>query len=356
MVLVIGGCGGLGIGPDGDEAVPMSSDSSTVEDGPVAQDEEQVPPGWWDDAFTATLEGTIVFVSRRDGIQPGGRDDGDGTMDDVFVMAADGSDVRRVTSTPPIIWSPDVSPDGRSLVFVQQYSDIMRQQSPAESGFTSMGVFRLDLPSGLVDVTDNAFFHLSPRWSPDGGRIMFSSDRTGVQELYVMDSDGTNVQRLTDTGTLADTGAWSPDATRIAFASKAPGRDDMDLFMMASDGSDLRQLTDEPGVDNAAPDWSPDGERLVFQSSREDDRSIEVLDLERDERRALTTGEHVDGWPRWSPDGEAIVFVSTREASQDIFVMRADGTGVSNLTASEVLDAFPSWTSHGLDVGAVPVG
>ena len=171
-----------------------------------------------------------------------------------------------------------------------------------------------------------------------------------------MDADGTNVQRLTGTGTLADTGAWSPDATRIAFASKAPGRDDMDLFMMASDGSDLRQLTDEPGVDNAAPDWSPDGERLVFHSSREDDRSIEVLDLERDERRALTTGEHVDGWPRWSPDGEAIVFVSTREASQDIFVMRADGTGVSNLTASEVLDAFPSWTSHGLDVGAVPVG
>jgi Tol biopolymer transport system component len=95
----------------------------------------------------------------------------------------------------------------------------------------------------------------SPTVAPEG-RIAFTSDRDGNPEIYLMDADGTGIERLTDDPAQDLYPAWSPDGTKIAFASDRDG--DFDLYVMDADGTGERRLTDNPAKDGD-PVWSPTG-------------------------------------------------------------------------------------------------
>src|SRR5439155_23428587 len=90
-----------------------------------------------------------------------------------------------------------------------------------------------------------------PERSPDGARIIFASDRTGNEDLFVMNSDGSGIQQFTFGASDDWPGTWSLDASRIAFASNAPGNND--IITMNSDCTGVQQVTT-----NYADDWLPD--------------------------------------------------------------------------------------------------
>jgi Tol biopolymer transport system component len=90
-------------------------------------------------------------------------------------------------------------------------------------------------------LTDNPAWDLEPYWSPDGSRIVFTSNRDGNYEIYVMDADGSNQQRLTDNPARDSHPSWSPDGSRIAFHSNRDGN--MEIYMMDADGSNQQRLT-----------------------------------------------------------------------------------------------------------------
>jgi Tol biopolymer transport system component len=195
-----------------------------------------------------------------------------------------------------------------------------------------------------------------PRWSPDGARIAFMSTRSGVEQLYVMNADGTGVVQLTHSPGFKGGEDWSPDGTRIAFASSeagitgplgivhAPG----DIYVARSDGSGARRLTSGGGL-NVDPEWSKDGTRIAFFSDRGGPGEIWVMAVDGSSVRRLTEGPSLNASPSWSPDSARIAFHSERDFpggyESAIYVMNADGTDQRRLIDGKGLS--PAWSSNG---------
>ena len=104
----------------------------------------------------------------------------------------------------------------------------------------------------------------------------------------------------------------------------------------------------EPAVWNNYPHVSPDGQKVVFMSSRHDgDQEIYSIEIKTGQTQRLTQYNGRDFRPTWPPNGQRIAFVSQRQGNLDVYVMNADGTGVRRITTNEGLDDYPSWHPNG---------
>jgi Tol biopolymer transport system component len=286
--------------------------------------------------------GVIAFVSDRD--------EGDW---EIYIMNADGTDQRRMTSQRFRDHRPAWSPDGTQIaftsrrkgnedIFVMNVEDILR-------GTGGTNVRRL---------TADPANEWSPAWSPDGAHIVFVSARDGNSEIYVVDVQqalqdpgGADQQRLTHNDVDDDNPAWSPvaftDGRQIAFVSSRDGNDE--IYLMRTDGSGLQRLTHND-ADDWWPVWSPDGTQIAFTSAREGDYAIWVMDADGSNKQRLT-GNGGDDWrPAWSPDGARIAFQSNPDGQWDIYVISvqdalqgAAGTGQQRLTTGAASDQHPVW-------------
>jgi len=172
--------------------------------------------------------------------------------------------------------------------------------------------------------------------SPDGSRIVFTSDRGGDLDIWTMNSDGTHPKQLTHTLGYDGGPWWSPDGTKICFRAYHPETPEevadykallkqhlirpttLDLYVMNGDGSHLRRITNDKkeSIASFGPSWTPDGKSLVFASNRADPqrRKFEVykIGLESGSLQRITYGDQFDGFPTFSPDGRHFVWASNR--------------------------------------------
>ena len=197
---------------------------------------------------------------------------------------------------------------------------------------------------GVIRLTNNPASNRYPSWSPHGTRIAFVSDRAGDEGIYVMNSDGSGVIRLTNNLAWEGYPSWSPDGTRIAFVSGHDGN--WEIYAINADGSGVIRLTDNPAWDGALS-WSPDGTRIAFQSDRDGDEGIYVMNTDGSGVVRLTNNPAWDRDPSWSPDGTRIAFESGRDSNGEIYAMSADGSGVIRLTDNPAWDRNPSWSPDG---------
>ena len=195
--------------------------------------------------------------------------------------------------------------------------------------------------------------------APTKPQIVFSMN----DDIYVMDTDGTNVRRLTYHPTTDSVPSWSPDGRQIAFTShrnNVSGAYNTEVYVMDSDGTNIRRLTHHLGVD-APASWSPDGKQIAFVSERDGNFEIYVMTPDGANLRNLTQHPSIDTAPSWSPDGRQIVFASNRRrffeefghfSGTDLYVMNADGSDVRRLTGRpgaphQELDMTPCWSPDG---------
>jgi TolB protein len=209
-----------------------------------------------------------------------------------------------------------------------------------------------------------------PMLSPDGSRVLFESDRSGNWDIYTMKPDGTDLVRLT-TDPASDVGPiWSPDGKRIVFASERDDPDS-DIYVMNADGSGVRRLTRQPG-DDSHPHWSPDGARLVFNSARttpdlkaewtKQYHEIFTMAADGSDVRQITRFRTVSTYPQFSPDGKKIAFrrrldepafewdLSASPRNSEVFVMNADGSNPLNVSKSPAYDGWPAWSPDGATI------
>ena len=185
-------------------------------------------------------------------------------------------------------------------------------------------------------------------------RIIFSWNRDGDFDLYLMDADTqTIVSPLTDNTASDISPVWSPDGSRIAFASNVNGNYEIYVINVNTGESDA--LTNN-NWDDLYPAWSPNGKQIAFTSNHDSNWDIYVMDAngKNPNPTRLTTDASYQGNPVWSPDGTRIAYVEGRDAKRDIMVMNADGSNVQPLTTRATsADYSPAWSPDGKQIAFV---
>jgi Tol biopolymer transport system component len=203
----------------------------------------------------------------------------------------------------------------------------------------------------LARLTRSPWPEFDPTWSPDGTQIAFRSERGGDPEIWGMNAEGSGRHRLT----RGLSPAWSPDGSEIAYASPGdilcpPGRGlrCTGISIMNADGSGQHRLPNTDGGEY--PSWSPDGERIAFNSNLSGDHVMYTVEV--DGSGLVDLSSVGEGWQvDWSPDGRSILFTSHRDHPDnytDIYVMRPDGSGVERLTNNSAYT--PAWSPDGRDI------
>jgi tricorn protease len=227
---------------------------------------------------------------------------------DIWTMPANGGEGRQVTSGPEKDEWPRFSPDGTKIAFVSDKAG-------------NSDIFLLDLKSGkTVPVTTskgNDFFH---GWSPDGKRLVFASERTLNREIWTIEIESQQETQLTNHPAADDDPAFSPDGKLIAFDS---GRDGAQaIYVMNVDGSDPRRVSGGGGFFQV-PSFSPDGKMLVFEGMNPaTGNSLGLYVGGASGGQAMQISEDGSG-ACWSPHGDYIYFAAERGPESGIYRVAA---------------------------------
>jgi TolB protein len=233
-------------------------------------------------------------------------------------------------------YAPVWSPDGGQIAFVSE-RDYNRE------------VYVMNRDGGDVrNLSQHPDTDMSPTWSPDGGQIAFVSERDRLIQVYITDTARTTIRSVV--GNFSQSLIWSPDGRQMAYLSGG------DIYLAATEclegllacGSGARNLT-QNRYDDTLPSWSPDSQRIMFQSNRPKPQ-VFVLDI------ACATGADacMDGvqlsdrlqrqfMPAWSPDGERVVMISDDSGRLELYVLEVGTAGLQRLTNMRTQLYAPRW-------------
>ena len=253
---------------------------------------------------------------------------------EIWAMDYDGSNQHQITRLGTISLSPRVSPDGSRVAF----------SSLTKSGWEIM-MFSLDL-NRLVGFPHMGGTNLSPAWSGDGQKLAFSSSRGGEPEIYVAEASGGNLHRMTTAKGPDVSPSWNRKTNaQIAFVSGRTGLPQ--IYTMEADGTNQQRMTDQGYA--VSPNWSPNGQFLSLAWIRKygpgepGSSDIYLMDIASKQWVQLTHDGGRNDFPSWSPDDRHIVFQSSRSGKEEIWTMLADGTKLQQLTFTG-RNTQPNWS------------
>ena len=240
--------------------------------------------------------------------------------------------------THSVTADPSLSPDGKAMVFISVAAG--REQ-----------LFTMNLEgSNPRQLTHDDANHEDPAWSPDGKKIAFVLIKGDLEQINLMNPDGTGIEPLTPSNVRTIHPNWPPDGKSVAYCTdddlKPPKKNPSEIYSIDLATRHITKLIS--GGVNTYPAWSPDGKKIAFRRMLGETNS-EVFIANRDgsDERNLTNNPAFDGWPAWSPDGTKIAFASNRNRNYEIYIMNPDGSGVQRVANTEGRGTAPQWAKDG---------
>jgi Tol biopolymer transport system component len=265
-----------------------------------------------------------------------------GNGEDIFLMDSDGNNKRPLVTRALHDFDPSWSPDGKYIAFQTAYDN------------NNDEIAVVEIATGeITRLTTTLGWDSTPCWKADSvnsffpGVIAFSNTPPDDNnEIYIINADGTGLQRLTNRPGRDAGPSWSPDATEIAFYTHYDNLNTWSIFKMNADGSDIVRLTNTAGVFDSSPHWSPDGSLIIYSREYPPIFNAEIWKMNADGTNIHRIVEDGLGG-EWSPDGSQIVYASQQDGDFEIYLMSDDGSGLLKLTDNDADDLWPSWSPDG---------
>jgi Tol biopolymer transport system component len=268
----------------------------------------------------------------------------------IFIMDLETGKYRRVSPGVGKTTCSYFSPDGKKIIFASSHLDpeakkhyageYRQREEDKKAGRRRryqwdfdpyMDIFEANLDgSGIKRLTDAKGYDAEGSFSPDGKQIVFCSNRDGNLELYIIDSDGKNVRQLTHAPGCYNGGPFfSPDGQRVIFRSDRKKKDELQIYVINADGTSERALTDTVGV-NWAPYWYKDGRHIIYTAADHSNPTVRPnydlwwMDVETGAKVRITFAPGADVLPVFSPDGKKLMWTSNRDGRQPTQLYIAD--------------------------------
>jgi eukaryotic-like serine/threonine-protein kinase len=277
--------------------------------------------------------GEIAFVSDRSGSMQ------------IWVIKEDATNARQISNIPEGACQPSWSPDGQQLAFI---SPCYRKQSQI---YEEAQIYLMNADGSNVRLMPNTTVgDFDPAWSPEGDRIAFTSVRTGRPHIFVVNLKDNSVQELSDTRLPDFQPAWHPGGKQLAFIRHNPFPH---VWVMSDQGLTEFQFSANGNVVDLWPMWSPAGDFILFTRSQVEPAIPWLMvkyyeDRDNNKEYRIRPEGAPDpgpvGGPSISPDGNWIAFESWPDGrNHDIFIMDINGANRRRLTSDPGFDFNPAW-------------
>jgi len=252
-----------------------------------------------------------------------------GKTSDVYTINFDGTELIRATNNKALTLSPRWSPDGKYISFTSYKDGNPDLYIKTVGGATAKKI------SGFEGI------NLAGSWSKDGRNLLVTLSKDGSQNLYVMNLGTGNLNRLTNNFAIDISPSWSPDNQKIAFVSNRGGSPQ--IYIMNTNGTGVRRLTYD-GNYNTSPSWSPKGKRIAYEGLVNGRFQIFLINEDGSTPSQLTFDNEDHESPSWSPDGRYLVFSSRGKGKNRVYIMNTTGQNKRILYESVNGCISPSWS------------
>lgn len=251
---------------------------------------------------------------------------------EIFVADVLGKNIKQITRHKNLAVSPKFSPDGELLAYTSYHP-----------GNPNLYITNWQEAKSTKAISRRPGLNLAPAWSPDGNTMVITLSADGNPDLYLIDTEGTIISRLTkDTG-INVSATWSPDGKQIVFVSDRTGNPQ--IYVMNIKTKTVKRITFQ-GNDNTEPSWSPDGEWIAYSGLYQGRYQIFTIKPEGGLPLQLTWYHDDHESPSWSPDGRQIVFSRYHDNDRDICTVFKNGTGLRTLFRLEGHQSSPEWSTR----------
>lgn len=256
----------------------------------------------------------------------------EGGHKEIFVADVLGRNIKQITGHKNLAVSPKFSPDGKLLAYTSYHP-----------GNPNLYITNWQEAKTTRSVSRHAGLNLAPAWSPDGRTMVITLSKDGNPDLYLISDEGVVLDRLTENTGINVSPAWSPDGRHITFVSDRSGNPQ--IYIMNVKTKAVRRITFQ-GNDNTEPSWSPDGEWIAYSGLHEGRYHIFIIKPEGGQPLQLTWYRDDHESPSWSPDSRQIVFSRRHDNDRDICTIFRNGTGLRTLFSLPGHQATPEWSTR----------